>query len=50
MLNEDIKILIVDDEPNSTILLRKVLEKKGLNPVTENNSTKAGLDSAGSPE
>ncbi len=41
MLNEEIKILIVDDEPNSTILLRKVLEKKGLNPVTENSSVKA---------
>ncbi len=33
-----IKILIVDDEVNSTILLKKVLEKKGFAPETENDS------------
>ncbi|MBZ0204022.1 MAG: sigma-54 dependent transcriptional regulator [Ignavibacteria bacterium] len=37
----DIKILIVDDEENSTILLRKVLEKRGFEPVTENDSSNA---------
>lgn len=37
----DIKILIVDDEVNSTILLKKVLEKKGFSPVTENDSKAA---------
>lgn len=36
-----IKILIVDDEPNSTILLRKVLEKRGYLPDTENDSRAA---------
>ncbi len=35
---ESIKILLVDDEVNSTILLKKVLEKKGYLPVTENDS------------
>lgn len=41
MNTQDIKILIVDDEPNSTILLRKVLEKRGFEPVTENDSSVA---------
>ena len=36
-----IKILIVDDEPNSTILLRKVLEKRGYLPDTDNDSRAA---------
>ena len=40
MINH-LKILIVDDEPNSTSLMRKVLEKKGYSPDTENNSVKA---------
>jgi DNA-binding NtrC family response regulator len=33
-----IKVLIVDDEVNSTILLKKVLSKKGFEPETENDS------------
>lgn len=37
----DIKILIVDDEVNSTILLKKVLQKKGYNADTLNNSAEA---------
>lgn len=37
-MNENIKILIVDDELNSTILLKKVLEKKGFHASTENDS------------
>ncbi len=41
MNTSDTKILIVDDEENSTILLRKVLEKRGFDPVTENDSKKA---------
>jgi len=40
---EDIKILVVDDEENSTILLKKVLEKKGFNAITQNDS-KAALE------
>lgn len=40
-ITTDIKILIVDDEVNSTILLKKVLEKKGYSPVTENDSKAA---------
>lgn len=40
-ITQDIKILIVDDEINSTILLKKVLEKKGYNPLTENDSKAA---------
>ncbi|MEO8512366.1 MAG: sigma-54 dependent transcriptional regulator [Ignavibacteria bacterium] len=43
MNTEAIKILVVDDEVNSTILLRKVLEKKGFEPATENDS-KAALN------
>ena len=38
---EDIKILVVDDEPNSTQLLRKVLVKKGYAVTEENDSVKA---------
>lgn len=38
---EDIKILVVDDEPNSTQLLRKVLVKKGYNVTEENDSKNA---------
>lgn len=38
-----IKVLIADDEVNSTILLKKVLEKKGFDPVTYNDS-KAALE------
>lgn len=41
MFPEEIKILLVDDEINSTILLKKVLEKKGYNAVTENDSKAA---------
>ncbi len=41
MDTHEIKILIVDDEVNSTILLKKVLEKKGYLPVTENDSNAA---------
>ncbi|MBN8585081.1 MAG: sigma-54-dependent Fis family transcriptional regulator [Ignavibacteria bacterium] len=41
MSNEDIKILVVDDEVNSTILLKKVLEKKGYDALTENDSKAA---------
>jgi len=37
--NQSIKILVVDDEVNSTVLLKKVLEKKGFSPSTENDST-----------
>lgn len=38
MDTQQIKILVVDDEVNSTILLKKVLEKKGYMPVSENDS------------
>lgn len=41
MESSEIKILIVDDEVNSTILLKKVLEKKGFYPETENDSKNA---------
>lgn len=41
MTTGSIKILIVDDELNSTILLKKVLEKKGFQPTTENDSVLA---------
>lgn len=41
MDTQEIKILVVDDEVNSTILLKKVLEKKGYLPVTENDSNAA---------
>lgn len=41
MDHSEIKILIVDDEVNSTILLKKVLEKKGFFPETENDSKTA---------
>jgi len=36
-----IKVLLIDDEVNQSALLRKVLQKKGLNVVEENNSVKA---------
>lgn len=36
-----IKVLLVDDEENQSALLRKVLQKKGLDVVEENNSLKA---------
>lgn len=36
-----INILVVDDEPNSTRLLKKVLDKKGFNVEEENDSVKA---------
>lgn len=35
------RILIVDDEPNSTSLMKKVLEKKGYRADVENDSPKA---------
>ncbi|MGB9697145.1 MAG: sigma-54-dependent transcriptional regulator [Ignavibacteria bacterium] len=38
---EAIKILIIDDEPNSTQLLRKLLTKKGYYVEEENDSRKA---------
>lgn len=41
MENNDIKILIVDDEPNSTQILRKILAKKGYSVTEENNSVRA---------
>ena len=41
MDNRDIKILVVDDEINFTVLLGKILEKKGFLPVVENNGFKA---------
>jgi two-component system, NtrC family, response regulator AtoC len=41
MDNQNIKILIVDDEPNSTQILRKILAKKGYSVTEENNSVKA---------
>ncbi|MFA5404344.1 MAG: sigma-54 dependent transcriptional regulator [Ignavibacteria bacterium] len=41
MNNKNIKILIVDDEPNSTQILRKILTKKGYAVSEENNSLKA---------
>lgn len=41
MMKENIKILIVDDEPNSTKLLKKVLTKKGFEVQDYNDSTEA---------
>jgi len=38
---EAVKVLVVDDEENSTNLLRKVLVKKGLEVTEENNSVAA---------
>lgn len=38
---ENIKVLVVDDEPHSTQLLRKVLNKKGYKVVECNDSLKA---------
>ncbi|MDD5362195.1 MAG: sigma-54 dependent transcriptional regulator [Ignavibacteria bacterium] len=40
-MSEHIKVLVVDDEENSTNLIRKVLLKKGLNVTGENNSVAA---------
>lgn len=40
-MDNNIKILIVDDEPNSTQILRKVLAKKGYHVFEENDSVKA---------
>lgn len=40
-MENNIKILIVDDEPNSTQILRKILAKKGYSVFEENNSVKA---------
>jgi len=37
-MTKDIKVFVVDDEPNSTQLLRKVLQKKGYEVTEENNS------------
>jgi len=41
MENAEFKILVVDDEPNSTQILRKVLIKKGYSVTEENDSVKA---------
>jgi DNA-binding NtrC family response regulator len=38
---EDVKILVVDDEPNSTQILRKVLVKRGYIVTEENDSLNA---------
>ncbi|MCE1165204.1 MAG: sigma-54 dependent transcriptional regulator [Bacteroidetes bacterium] len=40
-MSERVKVLVVDDEENSTNLLRKVLVKKGLDVTEENNSVEA---------
>ena len=40
-MNNDIKILVIDDEPNSTQLLRKVLKKKDYDVYESNDSLKA---------
>jgi two-component system, NtrC family, response regulator AtoC len=40
-MNENISILVVDDEVNSTKLLRKILEKKGYTVSEENDSSAA---------
>jgi DNA-binding NtrC family response regulator len=40
-MKENPRILIVDDEPNSTSLMKKVLEKKGYSADTENLSSAA---------
>jgi DNA-binding NtrC family response regulator len=40
-MNENIRILVIDDEPNSTKLLKKVLNKKGYNVDEANDSTAA---------
>ena len=40
-MNEHIKILVVDDEPNSTKLLKKVLTKRGYDVDELNDSQKA---------
>ena len=40
-MNEDIRILVVDDEVNSTKLMKKILSKNGYIVTEENDSTKA---------
>ncbi|MDQ1266089.1 MAG: Sigma-54-dependent Fis family transcriptional regulator, partial [Bacteroidota bacterium] len=40
-MKNTIKILVVDDEPNSTRLLKKVLNKKGFEVTEENDSLRA---------
>lgn len=40
-MNNEIKILVIDDEPNSTQLLRKILKKKGYDVYESNDSLKA---------
>src|SRR5690349_4415420 len=40
-MDESISILVVDDEVNSTKLLRKILEKKGYRVSEQNDSVKA---------
>ncbi len=40
-MNEHIRILVVDDEVNSTRLMKKILSKNGYIVTEENNSTKA---------
>ncbi len=40
-MNESIRILVVDDEVNSTKLMKKILSKNGYIVTEENNSTRA---------
>lgn len=40
-MNEDIKILVVDDDPNSTKLMKKILQHYGFDVTEENSSLKA---------
>jgi DNA-binding NtrC family response regulator len=40
-MTEEIKILVVDDEPNSTQMLRKMLSKRGYNVEEKNDSLEA---------
>lgn len=40
-MEETIRVIVVDDEPNSTKLLKKVLDKKGYHVDEENDSLKA---------
>jgi len=41
MSEKHVKILLVDDEINSTKLMKKIIDHKGYNSVEENNSLKA---------
>ena len=41
MENKEIKILVVDDEANFAILLRKVLQRRGYDPVIETDAIRA---------